>query len=81
MSYRYDRIRTEKKPSIPSYKVPKWATSSKEYPSVSGKCNTELKERLQYTGTYVKGIATMHKSNTVPITDDKQILDISRMRR
>ena len=39
------------------------------------------KERLQYTGTLVKGIATMHKSNAVPIIDEQQAKDISSMRR
>jgi len=34
-----------------------------------------------YTGTMVKGIATMHKSNAVPVFSDEQAVDISRMRR
>lgn len=34
-----------------------------------------------YTGTKVLGIATMHKSNAVPIFSDEQAVDISRMRR
>jgi hypothetical protein len=34
-----------------------------------------------YTGTMVKGIATMHKSNAVPVFSDEQAIDISRMRR
>jgi len=34
-----------------------------------------------YTGTKVKGIATMHKSNAVPVFSDEQAVDISRMRR
>ena len=34
-----------------------------------------------YTGTKVKGIATMHKSNAVPIFSDQEAIDISRMRR
>jgi hypothetical protein len=35
----------------------------------------------QYTGTKVKGIGTMHKSNAVPIFSDEEAVDISRMRR
>ena len=35
----------------------------------------------QYTGTKVKGIGTMHKSNAVPIFSDEQAVEISRMRR
>jgi hypothetical protein len=36
---------------------------------------------MKYTGTLVKGIATMHKSNAVPVIDEEQMKDISRMRR
>jgi len=43
--------------------------------------NTGLKESLKYTGTLVKGLATLHKSNIVPVIDEEQIKDISRMRR
>ncbi len=39
------------------------------------------KERNEYTGTLIKGIATMHKSNAVPITDGEQAKEIARMRR
>jgi len=34
-----------------------------------------------YTGTKVKGIGTMHKSNAVPIFSDDEAIEISRMRR
>ena len=35
----------------------------------------------QYTGTKVKGIGTMHKSNAVPIFSDEEAISISSMRR
>ena len=35
----------------------------------------------KYTGTLIKGIATMHKSNAVPIIDRKQAIEVSNMRR
>lgn len=38
-------------------------------------------EPIQYTGTLIKGIATMHKSNAVPIIDEQHAKDISNMRR
>ena len=38
-------------------------------------------EAQKYTGTLVKGIATMHKSNAVPVIDQEQATDISSMRR
>lgn len=44
-------------------------------------CYTEKRDSLKYTGTLVKGIATMHKSNAVPVINEEQMKDISRMRR
>lgn len=35
----------------------------------------------EYTGSKVKGIGTMHKSNAVPIFSDEEAIDISKMRR
>jgi hypothetical protein len=35
----------------------------------------------EYTGNKVKGIATLHKSNGVPVFTDQEAIDISRMRR
>lgn len=35
----------------------------------------------EYTGTKVKGIGTMHKSNAVPIFSDEEAVEISTMRR
>ena len=34
-----------------------------------------------YTGTMVKGIGTMHKSNAVPIFSNEEAIDIATMRR
>jgi len=34
-----------------------------------------------YTGTMIKGIGTMHKSNAVPIFSDEQAVEIATMRR
>jgi len=35
----------------------------------------------KYTGTLIKGIATMHKSNAVPVINEEEMISISRMRR
>jgi len=40
-----------------------------------------LKPRPVYTGTKIKGIGTMHKSNAVPIFSDEEAQDIAKMRR
>ena len=39
------------------------------------------KEQQQYTGTLIKGIATMHKSNAVPVFSNEDAVDIAKMRR
>ena len=39
------------------------------------------KDRQQYTGDYIIGIATTHKSNLMPVTSRKQAVDASTMRR
>ena len=38
-------------------------------------------EDQAYTGTKVKGVGIMHKSNMVPIFSDEEAVEISRMRR
>lgn len=39
------------------------------------------KEVQKYTGDYIKGLVTTHKSNIVPITSKKQAIEASQMRR
>ena len=39
------------------------------------------KDIPKYTGTKIKGIGTMHKSNAVPIFSDEEAVAISQMRR
>ena len=38
-------------------------------------------ETLFYTGTRLKGIAIMHKSNLVPIFNNEEAIEIAKMRR
>ena len=40
-----------------------------------------LPEKKEYSGTLIKGIATMHKSNAVPVISDEEAESISKMRR
>ena len=47
----------------------------------SGGCSTAKPDRPVYTGTLVKGIGTMHKSNAVPVIDEQQMKDLASMRR
>ncbi len=48
-------------------------------PFTAGPC-TKAPEKV-YTGTKIKGIGTMHKSNAVPIFSDEEAVDIAKMRR
>lgn len=63
--------------SIPDYK------STKPSVQLSNKVcsNGAAKERNVYTGTLIKGIATTHKSNAIPITTAEQAIEVSAMRR
>jgi hypothetical protein len=60
----------------------RYVRQTRDIPSLSdtnhvcGKPETKV-----YTGTLIKGIATMHKSNAVPVIDAEQAKDIARMRR
>ena len=53
------------------------------YPSFQGqsKATTGLKERQQYSGDYITGLATMHKSNIVPVGRGDDPKNYATMRR
>ena len=48
-------------------------------PFTGGPC--AKKENPVYTGNAIKGIGTMHKSNSVPIFSQEQAIEIATMRR
>ena len=53
-----------------------------DYPSAPDTAGVAArKDSPKYTGTLVKGIGTMHKSNAVPIINEQEMIDIARMRR
>lgn len=56
--------------------------TTKRYPSKpdSG-CNTTAVSTPKYTGTYVKGVALLHKQAYAPVTTGEQAKDIAKMRR
>jgi hypothetical protein len=60
---------------IPDYSTGPRVTSDR----VAG--NGTAREAQKYTGTLIKGIATMHKSNAVPIVNRDQAIEVSTMRR
>jgi hypothetical protein len=55
--------------------------STHHIPSVNTGGNATMAAPKVYTGTKVKGIATMHKSNAVPVFSDQEAIEIATMRR
>ena len=64
-----------------SLKIPEGRNTTAHLKSVDTGGNATLAPAKVYTGDKVKGIATMHKSNAVPVFSNEQAVDISRMRR
>jgi hypothetical protein len=69
-------------PLVYKLDTPVGRTNTKHIPSLNtGAGVAVLAPPKVYTGTKVKGIATMHKSNAVPVFSDEEAIDISKMRR
>jgi hypothetical protein len=64
-----------------SLKIPEGRNTTAHIKSVDTGGNAVLRPAKVYTGTKVKGIATMHKSNAVPVFSDEEAVDIAKMRR
>ena len=64
-----------------SLTIPEGRNTTAHLKSVNTGGNALVKPSPVYTGTKVKGIATMHKSNAVPVFSDEEAQDISKMRR
>jgi len=78
------RTRALSAPSLSSsysLTIPEGRNTTAHIKSVDTGGNATLKPANVYTGTKVKGIATMHKSNAVPVFSDEEAVDIARMRR
>lgn len=73
----------KKKAEASAYKAP--APYRRETPAIpslgshQGDCSR--KQQQTYTGTAMMGIATLHKSNAVPVFTEEDAVEISRMRR
>jgi hypothetical protein len=68
--------------NIPKLLIPV-GRDSKVYPSKvtpGGDCTKPVKGNV-YTGTAMKGIGTLHKSNAVPIFSNEEAIDQANMRR
>lgn len=67
------------KPAIPSYAYRGQDTKIPSLQTTGGSCAAA--PRKQYTGTAMLGVATMHKSNAVPVFSESSAAEISSMRR
>jgi len=71
-------------PEVKTYQwqMPKTYREAPKYKSIDTGVGIAAKpERKEYTGTLVTGIATMHKSNAVPVINQQEATDIANMRR
>lgn len=71
------------KPTLRGTPMPQYKRDNhrEQYPSGDGIGTTYARKENVYTGTLIKGIATMHKSNAVPIINEEQAHEVARMRR
>ena len=78
------RTTQRKKKEFQEYVPPKaYHRETTKHPSLmTSSSNTcTLRAKMQYTGDYMVGIATMHKSNLVPVTRGVDPKDYATMRR
>jgi len=79
----YGKYKPEFKPYVAKPSTPRRdeGVTYASVPLSANNAQTPRKESMKYTGTLIKGIATMHKSNAVPVIEKSHAEDISRMRR
>jgi len=79
-----DKTLKKRLKSWPGYPIPNYSADP-NYPKCSDKIPVDggsKKERMVYSGKRkLLGIATMHKSNMVPVFDKEDAKDIAKMRR
>lgn len=61
--------------------TPPGRTTSHDIPSKDTGGIATAKQSMQYTGTKMIGIGTLHKSNAVPVFCDDEAKEMARMRR
>jgi hypothetical protein len=67
--------------SVPLPKIPAGRETPRFASVNTGFVPCTKKLPFSYTGDKMKGVATMHKSNAVPVFTDKEAKEISSMRR
>jgi hypothetical protein len=81
---KYEPKKPVKVKNVQAYSPPKpYVRETPHYPSLNGlggSCTKPIHGKV-YTGTAMKGIGTLHKSNAVPIFTDEEARDQASMRR
>jgi hypothetical protein len=69
--------------NVTAWTPPKpFVRETKHYPSLNSHVGSATKaEPKVYTGDKMLGIATLHKSNAVPVFNSEEAVEISKMRR
>lgn len=69
-------------PLVYNISAPAGRPTHKDIPSrVTAGGSTALKDTSTYTGTAMRGIGTLHKSNAVPVFSDEEAVEMACMRR
>jgi hypothetical protein len=75
----------EFKEYVPSRSPLQLVRTDRKYPSfdtfTNNSTSTAKAETKEYSGDYVTGLATLHKSNIVPVGRDDNPVDYATMRR
>ena len=82
--YRSGKLKPKKKDFVPYAPKETYRQQTKDYASLSEETIPDVcakKERPVYTGSYIIGIATMHKSNAVPVGRGDDPKHYAQMRR
>ena len=82
--YRSGKLKPKKKDFVPYAPKETYRQQTKDYASLSEETIPDVcakKERPVYTGSYIIGVATMHKSNAVPVGRGDDPKHYAQMRR
>jgi hypothetical protein len=84
IDYRLGKTKKYEKKFQPYVPPPTYVRDQKEYASADAKApvgSCAKPEKKEYSGDYLVGIATMHKSNMVPVGKEDNPKNYSTMRR
>jgi len=82
LDYLHGKPKAKSRRPVQRKTTPAYRRETPDIPSMGDASGVAVKKDPQrYTGTLVKGISVLHKSNAVPVINDEEIVDIARMRR